>query len=254
MIILVYMTQRNFIYFPTQTAVTPREAGVPEMDEVAVTTEDGLTLKAWYKPPQNAEHPTLIYFHGNAGDIADRTFLMKSFLKEDFGVLLMTYRGYSGNPGNPTEKGLYHDARAALRFLIDKESEYIFAFGHSIGTAVAIQMASEFALKGLILQSPFPSLTEVGNYHFPFLPIYWLIKDRYDISESASKLKIPKLVIIGLDDTIVPPEISLKLHEILPEPKTLKKVPHRGHNELFEPEIIIDFIKSTAAPHKDISN
>src|SRR5690606_32604813 len=146
------------------------------MAVVSLVTADNLALQAWYRAPLLNDLPTIVYFHGNAGHIGHRAFLVKPYLDQGFGVLLLTYRGYSGNPGTPTEEGLYQDGRAAIEFLRRKEGSErcLVVHGTSIGAAVAVQMALEYPIEGLILQSPFTSLPDVGKYHYPFLPVAWL--------------------------------------------------------------------------------
>jgi len=240
LLLFLYIVQRHLIYFPSKQAITPEEAGVPEMHEVELKTEDGLAIKAWYKEPVNPEYPTIVYFHGNAGNIGNRAFIVKPFLDEGFGVLLLTYRGYSGNPGSPSEKGLYMDARAAMEFV---QGQNLVLHGTSIGAAVAIQMATEYPIKALVLQSPFSSLSDVGQYHYPFLPIRWLAKDRYDSINKVNEIRAPVFILYGLEDQIIPPHLTEKLYEALPEPKEIHPVPKRGHNDLFKPDLVIHFIQ-----------
>ena len=149
--------QRRLVYFPSQTAPLPENAGVPEMEVVKLKTNDGLTLKAWYRPCLHTQSATLVYFHGNAGRIGYRAPLVKPYLNEGFGVLLVTYRGYSGNPGNPNEKGLYEDGIAAIEFLKQQgvAEESLVLMGESIGCAVAIEMATRYRVGALVLQAPF---------------------------------------------------------------------------------------------------
>jgi pimeloyl-ACP methyl ester carboxylesterase len=248
-VLYAYLTQRQMIYFPDQRSSLPREAGVPEMNIVSFKTRDNLSLSAWYSPPKDSNQPTIIYLHGNAGNIADRAPLVKPYIAQGFGVLLVTYRGYSGNPGIPTEYGLYNDARGAVRFIEkEQDSPCIFLMGNSIGAAVAMQMAvePELPIKGLILQSPFTSLVDIGKYHYWYLPVEKLAKDKYDAFSRAERVKVPTLVIQGTADSIVPPEFGRKLYDALPEPKEVHEVYGKDHNTLFEPVIVIDFVNKYA--------
>ncbi len=241
---LFYWFQRSLTYFPEHSTITPQEAGVPEMEVVALTTEDGLQLKAWYCPPKEAHLPTVVYFHGNAGHIGYRASLVRPYIKAGFGVFLLTYRGYSANPGKPSEEGLYRDARASIEFL---KGQDVVLFGESIGAAVAIQMALEFPIKAIILQAPFTTLADVGAYHYPFIPIRLLLKDKYNSLAKASNVQVPVCIIHGENDGIIPPAMSQKLFNAFQEPKTLHLVPHTGHNDLFEPTFVINFLKNRMA-------
>jgi len=237
---LIFFFQRSLIYFPEYSDLTPEMAGVAEMKTVLLKTEDGLQIKSWYAPPKVPESLTIVYLHGNAGHIGYRAALVKPYLNVGYGVFLLTYRGYSGNPGKPSEEGLYADARAALEFLKGKS---VVLFGESIGSAVAIQMALEYDVKAIILQSPFTSLADVGAYHYPFLPVKWLLRDEFQSLEKAPKVHIPVCIIHGQNDGIIPKEMALKLFSAFSEPKTLLLVPYSGHNDLYEPRAVIEFIQ-----------
>ncbi len=239
LIFILYLFQRQFIYFPSTIQALPEEYGVPEMEVVELKTDDGLSLKAWYHPAKENQ-PTMVYFHGNAGHIGSRAIVVSPFLKKGYGVLLVTYRGYSGNPGTPTEEGLYKDGRAALNFL--KNEKCIVLYGNSIGAAVAVQMATEFKVQAIILQSPFTSLPDIAWYHYPLLGFKGLLKDQYQTIEKVDQLTPPTLVIYGEDDQINPPKFSRRLYQALPDPKKILAVPRRGHNDLFVPEQIIYYI------------
>lgn len=241
---LLYVNQRRLIYFPSDLQKSPSQAGVPEMQVVNLQTEDGLNLKAWYRESKSPPLPTIIFFHGNAGNIGNRSFLVKPFLNEGFGVLLVTYRGYSGNPGSPSEEGFYKDARSAIQFLLNKKipEKSLVLYGESIGGAVATKMGTEYYFGALILQSPFSSLAEIGQYHYPFFPVKWVIKDQFNSHQIAHQIKSPTLVLYGESDDIIPPKDSLKLYSAIEAQKQLYGFPHIGHNDGFNPNISIDFI------------
>lgn len=246
-LILIYFFQEKMTYFPSITISAPREARVPEMQIIELQTEDGLKIKGWYSPPKSQNQPTLVYFHGNAGDISNRSFIARTFLDLNYGFFLLTYRGYSGNPGTPSEQGLYSDARAVINFLMKKglSPKSIVLMGESIGSGVAIQMATEFPIHALILMAPFSSLADVAKIHYSFfLPFNWLIKEKYDSMAKAAHIHAPVLIIHGKKDTIIPPELSRKLFEKFPEPKKAAYIPGSGHNDLFEPHLIDQFIRN----------
>lgn len=242
---VLYLNQRWFIYFPSSLQMSPSQAGVPEMQIVTLQTEDGLNLQAWYRESKAPNIPTIIFFHGNAGSIGNRGFIVKPFLNAGFGVLLLTYRGYSGNPGSPSEEGLYKDARAALKFLLNKKvpEKSIVLYGESIGGALAIKMGTEYHPGALILQSPFTSLGEIGQYHYPIFPLKWMIKDKFNSLLIAPQIKSPTLILYAKNDDIVPSEFSLELFNAIESPKQLVEFPQLGHNDFFDPDVAIDFIK-----------
>ena len=245
MLLFLYLTQQHLIYFPSGFSPTPAEAGVSEMQVVTLNTTDGLSLKAWYRPSLHSRLPTVIFFHGNAGNIGNRGQITQPFLKHGYGVLLTTYRGYSGNPGEPDESGLYADARAAFKFLLDQNvpENCIVLYGESLGSAIAIQMATEYEPGAIILQSPFSSLGDVGQFHYPFFPVKWLIKDQYSSFEKAERIKIPVLVLYGAKDDIIPPNFSIQLYDVFTTTKEIQAIPNSGHNDPFNSVFAIDFIK-----------
>lgn len=255
LILLLYVLQRKMTYFPSFCLSTPKDAGVPEMKIIELFTEDNLAIKGWYSPPKSRYLPTLVYFHGNAGDISNRSFIARTFLDLNYGVFLLTYRGYSGNPGRPFEEGLYADARACLTFLKSQGTppKSWALVGESIGCAVAIQMATEFSVGALILQAPFSSLAEVAKVHYSFfLPFEGLIKEKYDSIAKIRRIHAPLLILHGKEDTIIPPELSRKLFEKANDPKESVYLAGRGHNDLFEPRLIDAFIRRNMGLKSDL--
>jgi fermentation-respiration switch protein FrsA (DUF1100 family) len=244
-LLFLYWNQRHFIYFPSHYSPTPASAGVSEMQVVTLKAEDHLELKAWYRPPVQPQLPTLVYFHGNAGNIGHRGLIIQPFLKEGYGVLLVTYRGYSGNPGQPSEEGFYQDARAAMQFLQQQNisNQSIVLYGESIGSAVAMQIATEYDVGAMILQAPFTSLGDMGQFHYSFFPVKWLLKDQYNSLQKAKQVHAPILVLYGKNDEIVPPRFSVQLFEALPEPKEIQAIPDIGHNDPFDANFTINFIQ-----------
>lgn len=225
--------QRSFMYFPTQDRPSPSDAGVPEMRQVTLHTADGLDLVAWYAPPTREGAPTLIYFHGNGGDIGMRAGKVSPFLDAGLGVLLTTYRGYSGNPGTPSETGLYADARAARAFLEAQNTSAIALYGESLGTGVAVQLATEMAPLAVVLEAPFTSIADLAQPQMPFLPVKALILDRFDSAAKIGEISAPLLIVHGALDATIPVQLARQLFEAAPEPKEGHFLPGAGHHDLF---------------------
>jgi uncharacterized protein len=244
-LVLIYVFQRQLTYLPSPAVSTPEQAGVPEMEIVELHTADGLTLNAWYRSPTRPFKPTIVFFHGNTGHIGNRGLIARPFLDNGYGFLLVTYRGYSGNPGSPSEEGLYNDGRAAMEFLEQKNTPLscIVLYGNSIGTAVAVQLATEYPVAALVLQSSLTSLTDVARYHYLIFTFETLVKDKFASIDKVEKLDLPIFLFHGEDDRIIPPKLSRRMYEKIKEPKQLLIVPARGHNTLFEPEAVIQFIQ-----------
>ncbi len=233
----MFIWQRHFIYLPAK--VTPQRAfwNLPALREVALTPEPHLTLRAWYHPAQQNK-PTLLYFSGNVGNINAGVAAMRPFIQKGIGIFFLSYRGYGQNPGKPSEQALYQDARAAIDFLLQHEklpSACLILYGESLGTGVAVQMATEYRLAGLILLSPFTSLKKIGQRQYPYLPVKWLLKDSFDSIKKIRQINMPLLVLHGEVDTFVPASEGQALFEQAIAPKSLKIIPGVGHGELSTP-------------------
>jgi len=229
----LYINQRAMLYFPSAERPAPVDAGFPDMDAVHFQTTDGLTLYGWYKVAERSR-PTIIYFHGNAGNLLNHSQFARPLLDAGYGVLLVEYRGYGGNPGKPSEEGLYKDARAGIDYLKGAgipESDLVI-FGTSLGTGVAVKMATEYSPRALILQSPYTSIAKAGQHHYWYMPVRLLAKDRFPADEMIGDVAAPLLVLVGEGDIIIPPGMSRQLYALANEPKTLVEVANSGHNDL----------------------
>ncbi len=227
--------QRWLIYFPSRDVPAPASVGLSTAEPVAFHTEDDLRLEAWFvHPAAPPTGQTVIVFNGNAGNRAHRARLADALARAGHAVLLFDYRGYGGNPGLPSQRGLMRDARAALAAVAgrdDVDEERLVYFGESIGTGVAVQLAVEHPPHALILRSPFTSLVDVGRHHYPMLPVAWLLRDRFASVDVVSRLRAPLLVIGGSDDQIIPFEMTEDLYDAAPEPKWLVTIDGADHND-----------------------
>jgi len=203
--LLVYLFQDRLIYFPSKRLlVTPADVGM-SYEEVQIETADQLRLKGWYI---KAEQPraTLLFFHGNAGNISHRLESIDIFLKLNLSVLIIDYRGYGHSQGKPSEYGFYQDALAAWDYLIRQghSPNEIILFGRSLGAAVAAYLGSKKKPAAIILESAFTSATDMARKYYPYLPVRWLLRVRYPIQEYVSAFESPVLIIHSPDDDIVP--------------------------------------------------
>jgi fermentation-respiration switch protein FrsA (DUF1100 family) len=232
---MLWTLQRRLIYFPFGDVPPPGRAGLPAAQTAAFATDDGLTLNGWYVPamPPGGRW-TVIVFNGNAGHRGMRAPLAAALAGRHVASFLFDYRGYGGNPGSPSEAGLALDARAARRYVEsrpDVDPSRIAYYGESLGSGVAVRLAAERPPAALILRSPFTSLTDVGRHHYPYLPVSWLLEDRFETLERLQKMKCPVLVIAAEDDSIVPARLSRRLYEAANEPKQLLTLPDADHND-----------------------
>jgi len=235
-VVLVLGTlQRKLIYFPFGDVPAPQHVGLGGTTSVTFPTADGLTLNGWFIP---AEHEpawfTVIVFNGNAGNRSFRAPLGRVLHERGIATLLFDYRGYGENPGAPTERGLVVDSRAAREYVLsrsDVDPKRLVYFGESLGSALAAGLAAEYPPAALILRSPFTSLAEVGRFHYPFLPVRWLLRDRFATIDRIAHVRCPLLIIAGDSDRIVPLAESRRLYEAASPPKRLKVVGGADHND-----------------------
>lgn len=244
--LLMYVFQRHLIYFPSQERPILSHYQIKDMQVVHVQTHDGISLTSWYKPAQ-ANQPTFLYLHGNAGNIGNRMLLAKQFIDVGFGLLLLEYRGYGGNKGQPTEQGLYEDGRAGLRFLHQQgiKPEQIVLYGESLGTGIATRLATENNVCAVVLQSPYTSLSNLAHYHYPW--VWFNPWDKFDSLSRIDEINAPLLILHSKEDGIVPYSHGIQLFRQAREPKKMLSFDNVGHNDIWDAtdftKKISDFIK-----------
>jgi fermentation-respiration switch protein FrsA (DUF1100 family) len=243
---VIWIGQRRLIYFPDRDVPTAADAGLSGVEAVEIPLEDGGSLHGWFLPGPRQPAPfTVIVFNGNAGNRAHRAPLAAALRSHGLATLLFDYRGYGGNEGHPTQQGLEADARAARGYLTgraDVRPDRVVYFGESLGSAVATILAAEHPPSALILRSPFTSLADVGQIHYPILPVRWLLADRFASIDVIPGVRSPVLVVAGDRDGIVPLELSQRLFDKAGAPKELLIVPGADHNdlELLNGELMIE--------------
>ena len=234
---LLWALQRRLLYLPAPQTVPPAASVLPGAEEVAFETADGVRLGGWFvrrdgRPGRPG--PAVLVCNGNGGNRSLRAPLAAALARMGLHVLLFDYRGYGGNPGHPTEEGLAADARAALDHLAGRpevDPARVVYFGESLGAAVALRLATERPPAALVLRSPFASLAEVGQLHYPLVPVSLLLRDRYDSATLAPRLTAPLLVVAGGRDRIIPASHSRRLFAAAPQPKRLVVLDGADHND-----------------------
>ena len=245
--VIVYAMVVGILWFMQDTMLYHRSDGAPMLNDpkllpkreiVCLTTADGLNLRSWYFKAARAEMPTVVFFHGNAGDIGNHLPFAKFLIEAGYGLLALEYRGYGGNPGSPREAGLIADGRAALAFLNAQgiPDSGVVLFGESLGTGIAVQLAAEHQVHAVILRSPYTSIAEVAAIQLPYIPARWLVHDRFDSLAKIGLSKAPLFVFHGANDALIPLALGRQLFDAAGEPKTWLTVEGAGHNDVQTPE------------------
>lgn len=233
----LFFMQGRLLYYPNlpsrEITATPAEIGL-DFEPVTLTTSDGIRIKGWFVPASQAKG-TLLFFHGNAGNISHRLDSLAIFHRLGLSTLIIDYRGYGESEGRITEQGTYLDAEAAWRYLTETKGtdpKEIVIFGRSLGGAVAANLVIRTSPAGLILESVFSSVPDMAAQLYPVFPVRLLARYEYDVKKAVQRITCPVLVIHSRDDEIIPFANGVKVYESAVEPKTFLEI--RGsHNEGF---------------------
>ena len=219
-LISTYIFQRNLLYHPKENNYFGDTLTV-EIEKVKINTQDGIELLSWYHNKNLNSYKTILFLHGNAGSLENRIHKINHFKKMNVNFLLISWRGFSGNKGKPTEKGLYEDAKSAVAWLKSKgvNENNIIIYGESLGTGVATEIAQNKNFAGIILESPFTSMVDAGKNKYPYLPVRLLLKDKYESNKKIKNIKSPILIMHGKVDNLVPFDMGKKMYELANEPK-----------------------------------
>lgn len=224
--------QRKLIYVPARERVPPSAAGLQNVEELEIATPDGHRIIAWAgaaKPGQ----PTLLYFHGNAGSLVDRAERMRRSLDRGRGMMIMTWRGYGGSTGSPSEAANVADAMLAYDTLVARgvAPDDIILYGESLGSGVAVQVAAQRKVAGIILDAPYTSIVDVAARIYPWLPVRPFMWDRYETIGHVRAVTAPLLVVHGARDALIPVEMGRAVFAAANEPKSLAIIPNGGHSD-----------------------
>lgn len=232
---LLYFGQARQVYFPDRVvSATPAEAGI-KFEPVSIRTGDGETLDAWYVPAAEGSNVgyTVLYCHGNAGDIGDRVWHVEALHGAGFASLVFDYRGYGRSTGKPSEDGTYLDAQACWDYLTSTRgipAERIVVYGHSLGGAVAAHLAARSPPRLLVVEGSFTSAGDMGAMMFPWLPSRLLCRFRYDTRDSVQRARCPVVVAHSRDDEMIPYAMGRRTFESASGPKSFMEL-RGGHNE-----------------------
>ena len=230
---VLYFGQRAMMYRPPDTiARTPASAGFPEASNIRIKTGDGEQLVAWFAPPKDGK-PIVLFFHGNAEILAWRVERFEKLTQDGAGLLAISFRGYAGSTGSPSEAGLLADGEAAYSFAAARyPANRIALWGYSLGSGVAVRLAARHPVAKLVLEAPYTSTVDVAAARYPFMPVRWLMLDQFHSLDYIKDVHAPLLVLHGGADRVVPIEFGETLFAAANEPKRFVRFPDGGHINL----------------------
>jgi pimeloyl-ACP methyl ester carboxylesterase len=251
MCVAMFIFQRDLLYQPDMSLADPVDAGLPNAQLEHLKTSDGEDLIVWWIPPRAPGKPVFLYFHGNGGNLSYRPKRLELLSEDGAGVMAVSWRGYGGSTGSPSEDGLMADGRSAyvsLRSRIDQDR--IVLVGESLGSGVAVKLAAEVPVAAVILDSGYSSIADVAASKFPWLPVPLLIRDAFRADLAAGNVQVPVFQVHCTDDPVVPLVFGRRLHQLFPNRRDLIEVPGRCHPVSprgFE-AVLTQFRAETAAP------
>ena len=251
LLIVVFFFQRNLLYHPSVDNYLKDQmvAEPTEIEKVKIKTKDNIDLTGWFYNRETNKFKTVLFFHGNAGSLRNRTYKLNHFKDLKVNFLIIAWRGFSGNKGKPDETGLYEDAESAIRWLKNKgvDEKNIILYGESLGTSVAVEIAQNKNYAGIILESPFTSMLDMGKKYYPFFPVRFLLKDKFESNKKITNISIPLLIIHGKVDKIVPYEMGKRMYELANEPKFFYTQEYGDHMVEYDEKLLLalnQFIRS----------
>ena len=224
--------QQRLLYFPDMRRTSPAEAGMEGVEEREIIAPDGTRILTWWGAAEPGQ-PTVLYFHGNGGSFANRTERMRKYLARGYGLVMMTYRGYGGSDGTPSERANVSDAKTVYDALRSSgiPAEEIVLYGESLGSGIAVQVAAERPVAGVILDAPYTSIVDLAGLHYPWLPARFLMTDRYETLPAARRVTAPVLVVHGEADDIIPVDMGREVAAAVAGPSQVATFPGAGHSD-----------------------
>jgi len=229
----LFLLQRSVLFpIPQVFRVAPAAAGFAQAEEHVLTTADGEKVIVWHVPAKPG-HPVILYFHGNGDFLAGFFGRFRDLIADGTGIVALSYRGYAGSSGRPSEQGLLQDAAAAYAFTTARYSaDKIVVWGFSLGTGVAVALASEQPVGRLILEAPCTSIADVAASAFPIFPVPLVLKDSFHSDQRVARVRVPLLFMHGVRDPTIPIAFAERLFALANEPKKFVRFEHGGHNDL----------------------
>ena len=247
-LVFLYFYQRNLLYHPNENNYSEDRISV-EIENVKIKTSDNIELLGWYHEKNLKDFKTLIFFHGNAGSLENRIHKLNHFRNMNINFLIIAWRGFSGNKGNPSEQGLYEDGKSAIDWLIKKgvSEKNLILYGESLGTGVATHLAQERGFAGIILETPFTSMVDAAKTFYPYIPVNLLLKDKFENYKKIKNINSPILIMHGEVDQLVPFSMGKKIYEIANKPKYSYFTKYDNHMMEYDENLVLalkSFFKS----------
>jgi uncharacterized protein len=228
---LLYVAQRKMMYLPDTTRYAPAALGLPSAEEVVLESADGEKIIVWHVPARG-DKPVVLYFQGNGGGLNLRADRFRRLTADGTGLIALAYRGYGGSTGSPSEAGLLQDARAAYAFAVGRYAPArLVPWGESLGTGVAVALASEQPVGRVLLESPFTSAADIAAAAYPFVPVRWLMKDPFRSDQRIGAVTAPVLILHGERDSVVPIAHGERLYGLIRAPKRFVRLAGADHND-----------------------
>jgi len=229
---VMYFTQRSLMYFPEAVRTPPAMAGLADVQEAMLKSADGTDIFVWHVAPKENK-PVFLYFHGNGGALRHRATRFANLTGDGSGLVALSYRGYGGSSGSPSEEGLLTDADTAYAFARAQYPDAkLLVWGESLGTGVAVALAAKSKVDALILEAPYTSTADIAFAAYPFIPVSLLMKDQFRSDARIGKVRAPILILHGMRDNVIPFAYGQRLFELAPEPKTFVTLPLGEHENL----------------------
>jgi fermentation-respiration switch protein FrsA (DUF1100 family) len=228
----LYLFQRDYVFHPGGALALPAEKGLPEAEVVSLKSDDGGTLTGWHAPARPG-NPTVLYFHGNSGNMSERSSRFRQILDSGFGLLAVSYRGYPGSSGAPSEAGIFADALTSFDWLAERTPDIVL-HGESLGTGVATYVASQRDARALILEAPYTATVDIAAAAYPWVPVGYLMTDQFRSRDHIRDVREPVLIVHGTADTVIPVEYGKRLFAAAGEPKELAIIEGARHDNLWD--------------------
>lgn len=246
----LFFIQRDLLYYPFGTYQPPQEIGLDGTQELWLPTPDGQEALAWFSPPpEDSSGRVVAFFHGNGGGLKHTAFLLTMLQQSGLGFLAVEYRGYPGYEGKTTEQNIYNDARAAMDFLVERgyTPDKRILLGQSLGSGVAVQMATEYDVGLVALIAPYTAIADAAAGIYWYIPVQWLVLDRFDSFSKIRDITAPLYIFHGTEDTLVPYALGQRLYDHATSQKRFFALDGQGHNSLEYAEIIREIAAFTGA-------